>query len=120
MVDPGLGGGASRLTRRSGSTTGSGRSSNWWKTEKIAAFGPMPRASDKTATPVTTGVLNSMRNANRTFAITCSSSSASRRPRARRQSSFAPSMLPKRIRARRAASRLGTPERTRSSVQASR
>ena len=47
-------------------------------------------------------------------------SSASRRPRARRQSSFAPSMLPKRTRARRAASRLGTPARTNSSVQASR
>ena len=86
----------------------------------MAALAPMPRASDTIATPVTSGVLSSVRNPSRMLVIVRSSSSASRRPRARRQSSFMPSMPPNCTRARRAASRLGTPARTSSSVQASR
>ena len=86
----------------------------------MAVFDPMPRASDRTATPVTTGVLSSMRSASRMLVMTCPASSASRRPRACRQPSLAPSTLPKRSRARRRASAAGTPDRMRSRAWASR
>ena len=61
--EPGLGPGALRLTSLPGSGTGSGRSSIWSNSEKIAAFAPMPSASDTTATVVTSGVLRSARTA---------------------------------------------------------
>jgi len=66
-VDPGFGPGAARLTSRAGSGTSSGLSSSWLNNEKIAAFAPMPRASDTIATIVTNGVLNSVRSASLTF-----------------------------------------------------
>src|ERR1043165_4729973 len=59
-----------RLTRRCGSGTGSGRSSIWLKSEKIAAFAPIPSASDSTATAVTNGVLKSVRSATLRLAMT--------------------------------------------------
>ena len=62
--EPGFGPGAAELTSRSGSGTGSGRSSIWLNSEKIAAFAPMPSASDTMATIVTNGVLKSVRSAN--------------------------------------------------------
>jgi hypothetical protein len=64
-----LGPGAARFTSRSGSGTGSGRRSIWLKREKIAAFAPMPSASDTMATIVTNGVLNSVRSANLRLSI---------------------------------------------------
>ena len=45
-----------RLTSRIGSGTGSGFISSWLNSEKIAAFAPMPSASDTIATMVTNGV----------------------------------------------------------------
>ena len=59
-----MGPGAARLTSRPGSGTGSGLSSSWLKSEKMAAFAPIPSASDTIATMVTKGVLKSMRSAN--------------------------------------------------------
>ena len=44
--EPGLGPGDLKFTRRDGSTTGSGRSSIWSISEKIAALAPMPSASE--------------------------------------------------------------------------
>src|SRR5471030_372562 len=52
------------LTRRAGAGTGSGRSSIWLNSEKMAAFAPMPSASDTIATMVTKGVLKRVRSAN--------------------------------------------------------
>ena len=52
------------MTSRAGSGTGSGFSRIWLKREKMAAFAPMPSASDTIATIVTKGVLNSVRSAN--------------------------------------------------------
>jgi hypothetical protein len=52
-----------RFTSLPGSATGSGRRSIWLKSEKMAVFAPIPRASDATATMVTKGVLNRVRNA---------------------------------------------------------
>ena len=63
-ASPASGPGAARLTSRAGSGTGSGCSSIWLNSEKIAAFAPMPSASDTIATIVTNGVLNSVRSAN--------------------------------------------------------
>src|SRR5262245_4066111 len=54
-VDPGLGPGAPRLISRVGSGTGSGRSSIWLNSEKIADVAPMPSASDRMAMKVTNG-----------------------------------------------------------------
>ena len=51
------------ITRRSGSCTGRAWISIWSKREKMAAFAPIPSASDRTATAVTKGVLRSVRNA---------------------------------------------------------
>ena len=53
MLEPGFGPGAARLTSRAGSGTGSGRSSIWLNSEKMAAFAPIPSASDTIATMVT-------------------------------------------------------------------
>ena len=61
--DPGFGPGAERFTSSCGAGTGSGRSSIWLNSEKIAALAPMPSASDRIATDVTNGVLNSLRKA---------------------------------------------------------
>src|SRR5262249_12357450 len=61
--EPGLGPGAKRFTSSDGRGTGSDSSSIWLKHEKIAAFAPIPRASDTIATPVTNGVLKRVRNA---------------------------------------------------------
>jgi hypothetical protein len=44
-----------RFTSLPGSATGSGRRSIWLKSEKMAVFAPIPRASDTTATMVTKG-----------------------------------------------------------------
>src|SRR5262245_41940705 len=62
--DPGLGAGAERLTSRAGSSTGRDCRSRRLKIEKMAAFAPMPSASEMMATSVTNGVLNSVRSAN--------------------------------------------------------
>src|SRR5215210_3090989 len=61
--EPPFGSDPSRFTRRLGSGTGSGRSSIWLNSEKIAALAPIPNASERTATAVTNGVLNSVRSA---------------------------------------------------------
>src|SRR6185503_6727995 len=60
---PDFGPGFPRFTSRPGSATGSGFNRIWLKTEKIAAFAPMPRPSETMATVVTNGVLNSVRRA---------------------------------------------------------
>src|SRR4051812_46376392 len=64
LTAPGFGPGALKLTSRFGSATGSGCSSMRSNIEKIAAFAPMPSASDTMATMVTNGVLKSVRKAN--------------------------------------------------------
>src|SRR4029077_15232239 len=64
-VEPGFGGGAPPVTHRVGAGTPSGRSRIWWNSEKIAAFAPMPSASETMATVVTKGVLNRVRKAKR-------------------------------------------------------
>src|SRR5882672_2352853 len=61
---PGLGPGAARFTRRPASGTGSARSRIWLNSENIAAFAPMPSASETIATIVTNGVLKRVRKAN--------------------------------------------------------
>ncbi len=48
--DPGFGPGAPRFTSSSGRGTGSGRSSIWWYSEKIAELAPIPSDSDRMAT----------------------------------------------------------------------
>ena len=63
-VEPGFGPGADRLTNWSGASTGSGCRSRWLKIEKMAAFAPIPSASDTIATRVTKGVLNRVLSAN--------------------------------------------------------
>ena len=71
-LDPGFGPGTERFTRRSGSCTGSDRSMISLNIEKMAAFAPIPRASDTIATAVTNGVLrNSVRSAYLTLIIGC-------------------------------------------------
>src|SRR5258707_15846027 len=52
-------------TRRSGSGNGKGRSKTAFTTVKIAVFAPMPRASERTATPVKTGDRANIRRAKR-------------------------------------------------------
>ena len=61
--DPCLGPGACRFTSSCGAGTGSGRSSIWLNSEKIAALAPIPSARDRIATEVTNGALNSRRKA---------------------------------------------------------
>src|SRR6185295_5068783 len=63
-VEPGFGPGADRLTSRSGASAGSDCRSMRLKIEKMAAFAPIPSASETIATKVTNGVLNSVRSAN--------------------------------------------------------
>src|ERR1051326_7732524 len=65
--NPGFGPGPPRLTSRSGAGTGSGCSRSWSKSEKMAAFAPMPSARDTTATVVTNGVLIRARSASFTL-----------------------------------------------------
>src|SRR5690348_5191891 len=60
---PGVGPGAAVFTSSSGCGTDSGRRRISLKSEKIAAFAPMPSASDSTATPVTKGLRKSARMA---------------------------------------------------------
>ena len=62
-ASPGLGPGARGSPARPAFGTGSGRSSIWLNSEKMAAFAPMPSASERTATAVTNGVLKSVRKA---------------------------------------------------------
>src|SRR5213594_3937856 len=69
--DPGLGPGAPRLTRLPGCWTGSGLSRSWLKSEKMAAFAPMPSASEATATLVTKGVLKRLRSATFRLSMIC-------------------------------------------------
>ena len=64
-VEPGFGPGRAEVDQPLGSRTGSGRSSIWSKSEKIAALAPMPSASDRIATAVRAGVRNSVRSARR-------------------------------------------------------
>src|SRR5439155_24543936 len=68
-VPPGFGPGADRFTSSPGRSTGRLLRSSWLKSEKIAAFAPMPSASDTMATMVTNGVLNRVRNANLRLSI---------------------------------------------------
>src|SRR5205807_4508773 len=61
-VWPLCGPGAANLTSRSGCVTGSGWRSISLKSEEIAAFAPMPSASERIATTVTNGVRNRVRS----------------------------------------------------------
>src|SRR3954464_1911416 len=66
-VEPGFGPGADRLTSSAGRTTGSGRNNVWSNSEKIAAFAPIPSASERMATRLTNGVLRRRRTASLRF-----------------------------------------------------
>src|SRR2546426_12351862 len=57
------------VTRRCGSATGSVRRSMLLTREKIAVLAPIPRASERAATPQTIGVARSARRARRRSCI---------------------------------------------------
>src|SRR4051812_16636161 len=68
-VEPNFTPGAETFTSRWGFGTGSGCISISLNSEKIAAFAPMPRDSERAATTVTNGDLKSVRKASFRFGI---------------------------------------------------